>query len=362
MRYVLSDLAQLDSLPYDTVIDVRAPSEYAQDHIPGAINLPVLDDDERARVGTIYVRENRFLARKIGAALVARNAARHLEGPLADKSGAWRPLVCCWRGGQRSGSLASILAQVGWRVGVLEGGYQTYRRAVVAMLYDRPVTQPMVLLDGNTGTAKTDLLGRIGALGGQVIDLEGLAAHRGSVFGPTGVAQPAQKGFESALAVALRGLDPARPVLLEAESNRIGDVSIPAALWKAMCAAPRIRVTAPLSARARFLARAYSDVTADATLLAARLNALRRFHAAERIETWLTWAREGRFVDLAQALMAEHYDPRYGKSQARSPHRMLGEVALGQMDDGDLARGAAEVLALAQSANVGTGFQVNCAQ
>src|SRR6056297_789826 len=122
----LTTWQELQALSFDTIIDVRSPSEFAEDHMHGAINLPVLSDAERAQVGTIYVQQDAFLARKIGAALVSRNAASHLEGPLADMGGGWRPLVYCWRGGQRSGAFATILDQVGWRVQVLEGGYQTY--------------------------------------------------------------------------------------------------------------------------------------------------------------------------------------------------------------------------------------------
>ena len=173
MSFQITSLA--DPTPgFDATIDVRSPSEFAEDHVPGAINLPVLSDEERARVGTIYVQEDSFLARKIGAALVARNAAQHIEGPLADHPGGWRPLIYCWRGGQRSGSFASILAQIGWRAETLDGGYRSYRRLVVQTLYDNPFPTRVVLLDGNTGTAKTELLRLLGPRGVQAIDLEGL--------------------------------------------------------------------------------------------------------------------------------------------------------------------------------------------
>ena len=142
MPVTLHSLCDLGALPFDQVIDVRSPAEYAEDHLPGAISLPVLSDAERARVGTIYVQEDRFLARKIGAALVARNAAAHIEGPLADRDGGWRPLVYCWRGGQRSGAFTGILQQIGWRAETIAGGYRSYRRLVVAALYDSPFPAP----------------------------------------------------------------------------------------------------------------------------------------------------------------------------------------------------------------------------
>ena len=307
----LTRIADLQALGVDTIIDVRSPAEYAEDHLPGAINLPVLDDDQRALVGTIYKQQSPFAARKLGAALVAGNAARHLQEALAAKPGGWQPLVYCWRGGQRSGSLALILAQVGWRVSVLQGGWKAWRRLVHATLYEAEFPAPVVVLDGNTGTAKTALLAQVGAQGGQVIDLEGLACHRGSIFGARPEGQPAQKAFESALAQTIARLDPARPVLIEAESARIGALRLPPTLWKAMRRAPRIEITAPLAARAQYLARDYADLVADTDRLAGRIEALSPLHARERIAEWLELARSCAYVQLAAGLMQHHYDPLY---------------------------------------------------
>ncbi|MDP4033359.1 MAG: tRNA 2-selenouridine(34) synthase MnmH [Pseudorhodobacter sp.] len=317
MAITLTSLADLVNSGFDDIIDVRAPSEWRIDHLPGAINLPVLDDEERARVGTIYTQDSPFRARKLGAALVARNAARHLEGPLIDKPGGWRPLVYCWRGGQRSGSFATILAQIGWRVETVAGGYKAWRALVVDALYNQPVAAPVVVLDGNTGTAKTDLLALLARCGVQVIDLEGLARHRGSLFGAMPGGQPSQKAFESALALALARLDPARPVLVEAESSKVGECRVPPKLWRAMVAAPRIAVAAPLAARAAYLTRAYADLAADGARLAGLIDLLRPAHAAEVIDAWQALASAGAFEALATALMAEHYDPRYGKHRDR---------------------------------------------
>lgn len=316
MPLTLTSLTQVLDLGFDDIIDVRAPAEWAEDHIPGAISLPVLDDEERARVGTIYKQDSPFRARKIGAALVARNAARHLEGPLADKPGGWRPLVYCWRGGQRSGSFASILSQIGWRVETVAGGYKTYRTLVVRALYDDPLPSRVIVLDGNTGTAKTDLLALMAGQGVQVIDLEGLANHRGSLFGARAGGQPSQKAFEGRLAMALARLDPARPVVVEAESSKIGALALPPRLWRAMVAAPRIAVAAPLAERAAYLTRAYADLTADPAELAAVINRLRPLHPAERIDGWLALAGAGAFQPLAHDLMARHYDSRYAKQRS----------------------------------------------
>ena len=317
-RVTFSSLNEIAALGFDDIIDVRAPAEYAEDHLPGAISLPVFSDAERAKVGTIYVQEDPFKARKVGAALVARNAAQHLEGPLADRTGAWRPLVYCWRGGQRSGSFASILAQIGWRVSSIEGGYKAYRRLVVQMLYDQPLAHRLILIDGGTGTGKTDLLAALADQGAQVLDLEAMANHRGSLLGGREGGQPSQKAFESRLAMALAKLDPKRPIFVEAESAKIGRARIPPAVWKAMLAADHFRLEVSLAARARYLAAAYVDVIGDMEELCARLSHLAPFHGHEVVARWQEMARAGDYVDLATALVEVHYDPSYRRSSRRA--------------------------------------------
>lgn len=315
MAYALASLRDLTALPHDTIIDVRSPAEFAEDHIPGAINLPALSNDERARVGTIYVRESRFRSRRIGAALVARNVASYLEGPLAEMSGGWKPLVYCWRGGQRSGSVATILRAVGWRADTLEGGWKAYRRLVSQALYEGPIAHPLVVIDGGTGSGKTALLAALEAAGAQVVDLEAMAEHRGSLFGPTSDSQPAQKAFETRLATRLAALDPARPVFIEAESSKIGQITLPPALWKAMRAAPRLRLEVPLEARVAHSVAHYTDVTANPARLMAVLERLARYHGHERVSRWKALAAAGDHAALARELIVEHYDPRY-KRQA----------------------------------------------
>lgn len=327
----LDSLADVLALGFDDIIDVRAPAEWAEDHIPGAISLPVLDDAERARVGTIYKQVSPFTARKVGAALVAKNAAAHLEGPLADKPGGWQPLVYCWRGGQRSGSFASILSQIGWRVEVVQGGYKSWRRLVVEALYDQPFAHRLMVLDGNTGTAKTEVLALLAARGVQVVDLEGLANHRGSLFGHMGE-QPSQKAFEGRLALALARLDPSRPVVVEAESAKVGECRLPPKLWRAMVTAPRISIEAPRAARAKYLVRAYADLVADVARLDAVVALLAPAHPREVIAEWRAMAAAGAFVDLAEGLMARHYDPRYGKHRARMEVPVT-EVVVEALDD-----------------------------
>lgn len=346
MSVNLSNLRELSSLPFDEIIDVRSPSEFAYDHIPGAISLPVLSDEERAAVGTIYVQDDRFKARKIGAALVSRNAAHHLETYLADKPGSYRPLVYCWRGGQRSGSFTTILKQIGWRADAIDGGYQSYRKLVVNCLYDAPFPAPVVLLDGNTGTAKTEILNLLPDRGLQIIDLEGLAQHRGSLLGGRDGGQPSQKAFESALATEVTALDSRRTVVLEAESSKIGDRSLPPSIWAAMRSAPRLLLEAPLDERARYLARAYADVTRDIEELTSRLRPLHRRHSWDRVNIWIDMARAGDFRELAKQLMEQHYDPLYHRHD-RAPNGP--RITLDSLDPSALPGAAARVAKLAMS-------------
>ena len=336
---------------YDAVIDVRSPAEFNEDHLPDAINLPVLSNEERAEVGTIYTRESRFRARRIGAAYVARNVAAHLQTALADREAKFRPLLYCWRGGMRSNAMATILSQIGWRVGVLEGGYRAWRRAVVAGLTnDAPLH--VVLIDGQTGSAKTDILKRMASIGIQTIDLEALAEHRGSVFGgDPGAAQPSQKFFETSLYDRLRRLDPARPIAVEAESNAIGRIGIPKRLWTAMRAAPRIVIETGAGARARYLVRAYAHFIAEPGAIAASIGRLKSWHSKETIAEWLALAEGGRHEALAERLMLLHYDPMYDRSRARDDRARddrapVARIALDRLETEDLNRAAEDAAAI----------------
>lgn len=335
------DLSAQALAQYDAIIDVRSPSEFADDHLPGAINLPVLDDEERARVGTHYTQVSVFEARRIGAALTARNIAAHIDTVLADREKAFKPLVYCWRGGMRSQSMATILAAVGWKTTLIEGGYRTWRRQVSAALEDEaPI--PVILIDGQTGTAKTRLLHILAARGEQVIDLEGLASHRGSIFGNfADTPQPSQKAFETAIWTQLRALDPDRPVYVEAESRQVGRLRVPPRVWAAMQAAPRIRIQAPASARARYLMTAYPDLASDTDKLMTAIDGLRRFHPKAEIEAWQALAEAGDFEPLATALITTHYDPAYDRARKRGSETAKPVV----METSDLDEASLEILA-----------------
>jgi tRNA 2-selenouridine synthase len=336
---------------FDLVIDVRSPAEFAEDHVPGAVNLPVLSNAERAEVGTIYVQESRFRARRLGAAMIARNVAGYLEGELAGRDGSFRPLIYCWRGGQRSNAMATILSQVGWRTAVLRGGYRTYRRRVSETLYDRELAHRVVLLEGPTGCGKTELLGLAAGLGAQVLDLEGLAAHRGSLFGAIpGAPQPSQKLFESRLLAALEALDPARPVLVESESSKIGERMIPPALWRRMEAAPRIALAAPLDARARYLVGAYREITEDPAALDDILARVPDRPGRKRLAEWREMAAAGRFEALAAALMELHYDPAYRRSARKDDRAQLARIDMPGVGPADLAATAGRIAGLLDAA------------
>ncbi len=343
MTYTLTNLPALQAEGFDTIIDVRSPAEFAEDHVPGAVSIPVLSNEERARVGTIYTQDSPFKARKIGAALVARNAATAIEQHLMDRDGGWRPLVYCWRGGQRSGSFTSILRQIGWRAEVLEGGYQSWRRHVVATLYDSELPFDVLRVEGLTGTAKTDILHRARDLGAQVLDLEGLARHRGSVLGDVQGEQPAQKGFESRILSVLSEFSPSRRLIVEAESARIGDLRIPPSLWSAMKASDRVAITAAPACRARYLAGQYADLAADVPALTARLDHLRPIAGHAIVDGWLELLTAGRTEDLAHALITEHYDPAYTRAKRGDEGRLLSSIDIGAMSGEDLDSAARAV-------------------
>ena len=333
-----TDLSPAARDGFDAVIDVRSPAEFALDHIPGAINLPVLDDAQRAAVGTEYVQGSKFLARRSGAAMVARNIAAHLEGALGDRDGSFRPLVHCWRGGQRSGAMATVMDQVGWPVTVLDGGYQTWRRQVKAALYDDALPHRLILLDGPTGAGKTALLGALAARGIQTLDLEALAAHRGSLFGAMPGGQPSQKAFESRLHDALSRLDPARPVVVEAESSKIGARVIPPSLWAAMSEAPTIRLESPVEVRAARTVRDYAGL--DDAAIDAALTRLPRHVSKETIAAWRALAAAGDRLALANKLIVRHYDPSYRRQGGVGARERLATVSVDSLDEAELERAA----------------------
>ena len=310
-------LAQFAS--FDTIIDARSESEFAEDRLPGAVNWPSLDDAQRVLVGTEYKQVSPFDARKRGAALVAINIARHLQTQVMDKPRGWRPLVYCWRGGQRSGALATVLDQIGFSVQVLEGGYREFRRAVLAELQTLPATLHFRVLCGRTGSAKSRLLQALANVGAQVLDLEALANHRGSVLGLVpGEQQPSQKAFETQVWQALRGMDANRVVWAEGESRTIGRLRLPEPLLEKLRASPVVQVQMDVAARVDFLMQDYAHFVNDAEAFCERLAALRELRGAVTVERWQQAARQGNSRLVVEELLTTHYDPTYLKSMQRN--------------------------------------------
>jgi len=316
MLFRTANLSQLGE--FDEIIDVRTPAEFAEDRIPGAINCPVLSDEERIAVGTLYKQVSPFEARKLGAALVAKNIAEHLQTRFRDHPKSWRPLVYCWRGGQRSGAMCIVLAQVGWAAHKLEGGYKAYRRDVLDKLAILPQNFSLRVICGPTGSGKSRLLAALADSGQQVLDLENLAQHRGSVLGRLPEqAQPSQRWFDSALLQALQKLDPARPVYVEAESNKIGTITLPNALVTAMHAGACLLLETPLEKRVTGLLEDYRHYLANPETLIAHLQALHRFHGGKQLEHWIALIRAGDFAALVAELLTLHYDPSYFRATSR---------------------------------------------
>ncbi len=313
MRHDLATVAELGE--FDAILDVRSPAEFAEDHVPGALNVPVLDDAERAEVGTLYKQVSPFVARRRGAALVAQNIARHLQDHFAGHPKHWRPLVYCWRGGKRSGSMTHIMREIGWDARQLEGGYKAFRRSVIATLAELPPRLRFRVLCGTTGSGKSRLLGALATQGAQVLDLEALAAHRGSVLGglPT-EPQPTQKAFETRLWTALSALDPTRPVFVESESRRIGTVHLPEALILQLRASPCLRVETSLPVRVALLLDEYAHFFDDPADLCTKLRTLTPLHGRETIDAWLSLVDAKAWAPFVEALLTRHYDPTYLKS------------------------------------------------
>jgi len=310
-------------------IDVRSPSEFAIDHLPDAASHPVLDDAERIHVGTMHAQDSAFAARRTGAAIVARNIAAMLEGAFAGKPRDWAPLVYCWRGGQRSRSLVHILNEIGWRAVQLEGGYRAYRRHVVAQLESQPGGFRYKVICGLTGSGKSRLIAALAAVGAQVIDLEGLARHRGSLLGDLpGDPQPSQKSFESGLLATLDNFDPARPVYVESESKKIGTVQVPDALLAAMRASQGIRIELAQPLRIELLKREYAHFLADHAALATRLLRLVPLHGKSTVERWTDAAKAGDWDMLVGELLELHYDPAYARSIGKNFPRIADAIAV----------------------------------
>jgi tRNA 2-selenouridine synthase len=313
--------AMYDFKSYDLIIDARSPREFEEDHIPGAINLPVVDNEEYAEVGTLH-RTDPMGAYQIGVAYSLRNIARHIQEVLPAYGRKSRILVYCFRGGKRSRLWFDALDTIGHKVEKLPGGWKGYRRWVNEQMALVPRNYRYIVLSGPTGCGKTRLLTALDKAGAQVLDLEGIAVHRGSVIGAVpGRSQPSQKLFDSTLLRRMSQFDPARPVWVEAESKKIGERQLPDALLAAMREGLTVSVDAPMHERVKLWREDYRHFEEDPIALIQRLAFLRPLVGGEEFAEWERLAEGRQVLELFERLMRNHYDPAYRRSILRNyPH------------------------------------------
>lgn len=324
-----------DFKSYDLIIDARSPREYEEDHIPGAINLPVVDNEEFAEVGKLH-RTDPLAAYQLGARYSLQNVARHIEQCVSKYSGKSRVLVYCFRGGKRSKVWFDVLETIGYRAEKLPGGWKAYRRWVNEQMTTAPGGFRYIVLSGPTGCGKTRLLGALAGEGAQVLDLEGIAVHRGSIIGAVpGRKQPTQKMFDSLLLRQLGEFDPALPVWVEAESKKIGQIQLPDALLSSMRQGMTLAVDAAMPLRVQLLREDYRHFEEDPQALIQRLAYLRPLIGGEEFSAWEDLAVRREVPQLFERLMRNHYDPTYRRSIQRnypaidaSPKINLDDISL----------------------------------
>ena len=323
MTLLPNGLVRVDSIEgyrdFDEIIDVRTPAEFEQDHIPGSSNYPVLDNEQRIEVGTLYQQHSPFAAKRIGAAYISENIGRLIREHFQDRPQNWHPLIVCWRGGQRSGSLTLVFRKIGWNAVQLAGGYKRYRKQVIEQLDQIPERLSFRVICGQTGSGKSLLLQHLAKSGEQVLDLEQLACHKGSVLGPLpGITQPTQKMFETRLVQTLMGFNPKRAVYVEAESRKVGMLCLPNTLLQKMRIADCLRINVPFEARLDFLLDDYAYLLDNPAELIKRLETLRHMLGAETLKRWKTYVEEQAWRTLVSELLSQHYDPLYKRSQKQN--------------------------------------------
>ncbi len=336
-----------DDQKYDTIIDVRSPSEFDEDHIPGALNYPVLDDKERAKIGTIYKKRSPFEAKIIGSSLIAKNISEHLIQKLKNKNGAWRPLVYCWRGGKRSKALCLIMKEIGWRVNQLEGGYKHYRNDIQKKLRQLSPKLKIVLISGKTGTGKTKLLHQIKSNNGQILDLEGIARHKGSLLGrDLENNQPSQKLFESLLYNALKSINLKKNIYLEAESSKIGNLHIPQPLWKKMLISNKINIETTLESRVKFLLNDYKYAQLDNNFFKPLMAGLKQRLPKKIINDWKHLIKNKDWRQLTESLLKNHYDPAYISNYKKKNQKIIKNFTINKVTKSELNLLANKILNL----------------
>ena len=315
------------------ILDVRTPAEYEQGHIPGALNFPLFSNEERAEVGTLYKQVSRESALLRGLEFVGPRMAAMVRqaGDLAPDG---EVFVHCWRGGQRSESVAWLLQTAGFRASVLEGGYKAFRRYVLDTLGAPP--HALLVLGGPTGSGKTELLQKMQDQGAQVIDLEGLARHKGSAFGSLGEDdQPSTEQFENDLYARLASLDPARPVWIEHESRGIGRVFLPDLFWRYLMNSPLILVDPGREARLEHAVSVYGHF--EPVELKACFSRIQNRMGGQHVKAALEAIDRG---DIRQAasLALDYYDKTYSHHLQKYPHPLVREISIEGLDREEAAR------------------------
>ena len=287
------------------ILDVRSPKEFVQGHIPGAVSYPLFSDEERAKVGTCYKQEGRDAAVELGFDLMGPKLGDRVQQAKAiapDRVAR----VHCWRGGMRSGGVAWGLEMAGFQISTLEGGYKSFRRWV-----QQEAGNPrcIIVLGGMTGTGKTHILHALGKLGEQVLDLEGLANHRGSSFGSLDLPpQPSTEHFENLISDRLSQLDPHRPVWIEAESRNVGTCRVPAELFQQMEAAPTVEVLRSLEERLEILVQVYGQTNRDELIEATER--IRKRLGGQRTQTAVELIRQEKPREVCKIVL-DYYDRTY---------------------------------------------------
>jgi tRNA 2-selenouridine synthase len=304
---------------FSAIIDARSEDEFTLDHLPGAINWPSLNNEQRILIGTLYKQVGSFEAKKHGAALVAANISQHIQNNVLALPKDWQPLVYCWRGGKRSGSLALILGQIGFKVSIIEGGYKAFRSQLVEAIPPLVKTLSWRVICGPTGAGKTRLLHCLKSQGAQVLDLEGLANHRSSVLGiMPGLPQPSQKHFDTLLWNELRQFDPSKPVYIESESRKVGNLAVPEALILAMRASPCFKLELSDDERVKLLLEDYDFFVQNPSFFSQRLDALVAIRGKQVVEEWQRLIMTGDIEKVVRDLLLTHYDPTYFASMQRN--------------------------------------------
>lgn len=330
---------------FDTIIDVRSPLEFIEDHIVGAINCPVLSDLERQKVGTIYKKESSFKAKIIGSSLTAKNIAFHIENKFMEKKGSWQPLIYCWRGGQRSKAFSIVLSEVGWRTNQLKGGYKEYRNQVINFLDNIGPKLKITLISGKTGSAKTKILKSIENEGGQILDLEGLANHKGSLLGKIpDLIQPSQKFFESLIFNKIQNLNLKDKIYIEAESSKIGNIHIPKSIWKKMIKSPRIEISANVELRAKFLVSDYDYMCNNPTLINPIIKGLKNRLSKELFDEWTNLIDRKKWFDLTKSFLENHYDPSYSSNTIKNDRKVIKKITATSLNNSDIKDIAKKIL------------------